>query len=114
MKKRKVTYWISTGFVLCVMTISGVLSITHARPMMTALAHLGYPSYFSNLLGIGKVAGVGVMLAPGVARLKEWAYVGFGITILSACYSHYSSGDGLQALEPLATFAALVVSYRSR
>jgi hypothetical protein len=47
-------------------------------------------------------------------KLKEWAYVGFGITVVSACYSHFWSGDGLMALEPLLTFAALVVSYRTR
>jgi hypothetical protein len=76
--------------------------------------HLGYPAYFSTLLGVGKIAGVCVLLAPGMVRLKEWAYVGFGITILSACYSHLSSGDGLMALEPLLTFAALVVSYKTR
>jgi hypothetical protein len=46
--------------------------------------------------------------------LKEWAYVGCAITILSACYSHYSSGDGLLALEPLVTFGALLASYAFR
>jgi hypothetical protein len=82
--------------------------------MMTALAHLGYPPYFSDLLGVAKLVGVCVLLVPGIARLKEWAYVGFGITILSASYSHLLSGDGLLALEPLVTFAALVVSYLMR
>ena len=53
-------------------------------------------------------------LLPGMPRLKEWAYVGCSITILSATYSHYSSGDGLLALEPLLTFGALVVSYMCR
>jgi hypothetical protein len=96
------------------MGISGGLAITHAAPMMKALTHLGYPPYFANLLGIGKIAGVFVLLAPGMPRLKEWAYVGCSITILSATYSHYSSGDGLLALEPLVTFGALVVSYMYR
>jgi hypothetical protein len=82
--------------------------------MMIALAHLGYPAYFSNLLGVAKLAGVCVLLAPGLGRFKEWAYTGFAITILSAAYSHWCSGDGLMALEPLVTFAALVISYRTR
>src|SRR5713101_1617665 len=82
--------------------------------MMKALAHLGYPPYFSDLLGAGKLVGVCVLLAPGLVKLKEWAYVGFGITVLSACYSHFQSGDGLMALEPLVTFGALVVSYLFR
>jgi hypothetical protein len=49
-----------------------------------------------------------------MVKLKEWAYVGFGITVISASYSHWFSGDGLMALEPLVTFAALVVSYLTR
>ena len=108
------TYWIATVFVVFIMTVSGGLAITHAPVMMKALAHLGYPAYFSNLLGVGKLVGVCILLAPGMVMLKEWAYVGFGITILSACYSHLLSGDGLLALEPLVTFAALVVSYMTR
>ena len=78
---------------------------------MTALAHLGYPVYFSNLLGAGKLVGVGVLLAPGLGRFKEWAYAAFGIVVLSACYSHLLSGDGVMALEPLVTGAVLVISY---
>src|SRR5258708_28691683 len=96
------------------MTISGGLAVTHAPPMMKALAHLGYPAYFSNLLGVAKLLGVCVLLAPGLVKLKEWAYVGFGIVVLSACYSHFLSADGVLALEPLVTFAALVVSYLTR
>jgi hypothetical protein len=109
-----ITYWIATVFVVCIMTISGALAITHAPPMMRALAHLGYPPYFSNLLGVAKLSGVCILLARGSAKLKEWAYVGFAITILSAAYSHWLSGDGLMALEPLVTFVALVVSYMTR
>jgi DoxX-like family len=114
MKGRTILYWVATVFVACIMAISGGLAITHAALMMKALAHLGYPRYFSNLLGIGKLAGVSVLLAPGLPRIKEWAYTGFAITILSACYSHFCSGDGLLALEPLVTFAALAVSYLLR
>ena len=111
---KKTAYWIATIFVGFIMTASGVLALTHASAMMKALAHLGYPVYFSNLLGVAKLCGVCVLLVPGWARLKEWAYVGFGITILSACYSHLLSGDGFLAVEPLVTFAALVTSYLTR
>jgi hypothetical protein len=115
MTKTKTTiYWIATLFVVFIMTISGALALIHAPTMMTALAHLGYPPYFSNLLAVSKLAGVSVLLLPGIPRLKEWAYAGFGITILSASYSHLLSGDGLLALEPLVTFAALVLSYTMR
>ena len=113
-KARTTAYWISTLFVALIMAVSGVLALTHAPAMMTALAHLGYPRYFSDLLGVAKLSGVCVLLTPGFVKLKEWAYAGFGITVICAAYSHWSSGDGLMALEPLAAFAALAVSYLTR
>jgi hypothetical protein len=113
-KTKTILYWIATLFVAGIMTISGVLALTHSPDMMTALAHLGYPAYFANLLGVSKLIGISVLLVPGIARLKEWAYAGFGITILSASYSHLQSGDGFLALEPLVTFAALILSYTMR
>jgi hypothetical protein len=114
MRNKRATYWTATAFVACIMTISGVLAVTHAPPMMKALARLGYPPYFSNLLGAAKLMGVCVLLVPGFVKLKEWAYVGFAITVISASYSHLLSGDGPMALEPLVTFAALVISYLNR
>ena len=114
MRGKTITYWISTIFVVCIMAVSGGLAILHASPFMRALAHLGYPPYFSNLLGVGKLVGIFVLLLPGLPRMKEWAYVAFAITLLSACCSHFSSGDGLLALDPLVTFGALVASYNLR
>jgi hypothetical protein len=111
MTKRNVAYWTSTGLVAVIMTASGCLAILHVPRYMQALEHLGYPPYFADMLGIGKLTGVAVLLSPRLGRLKEWAYAGFAITVLSACYSHLSSGDGWLALDPLACFAALVVSY---
>lgn len=114
MMRLLITYWVSTALVALVLGISGGLAITHSGMMMNGLAHLGYPPYFANLLGVGKLLGLVIFLAPGVPRLKEWVYAGFTITVLSACYSHYSSGDGVLALEPLLTFATLMVSYTTR
>jgi len=114
MKSRAVVYWTSTIVVTLVLGISGGMAMAHLPPMMKALTHLGYPPYFSNILGVGKFVGLVIFLVPGLPRWKEWAYAGFTITILSACYSHFSSGDGWLALEPLATFMFLVVSYATR
>ena len=114
--KRLVGYWTATGFFAVVMGISGGLALSHSRGFAHALAHLGYPSYFGNLLGVGKLLGVAVLLAPGAARWKEWAYAAFGVVVVSAGYSHFQSGDGLlRALEPLLVAGTtLVISYRLR
>lgn len=111
---RPIAYWIATSFVAVIMTVSGLLAALHAPRMMVALAHLGYPRYFADLLGTGKLIGVAVLLVPGLPKLKEWAYVAFGITVLSATYSHLLSGDGFAALDPLVTFVALIFSYQLR
>jgi uncharacterized membrane protein YphA (DoxX/SURF4 family) len=114
MKARRIFFWTTTAWVSGIMGISGGLSVSHARRMMEGFAHLGYPDYFANLLGVAKLLGVCALLMPGLVRVKEWAYAGFAITIVSASYSHLSSGDGFQSLEPLATLAALAVSYWTR
>jgi uncharacterized membrane protein YphA (DoxX/SURF4 family) len=115
MRGRAITYWIATVLVAFVMAISGGLALGHARAFVDGLAHLGYPPYFAYLLGVGKIAGVIVLLAPRLGRWKEWAYAAFGIVVVSACFSHYQAGDGaLRALEPLLTGVALVISYATR
>lgn len=114
MKRKAIIYWISTTFVVLIMGISGGMAFVHASAFMKALAQLGYPSYFSNILGWGKLIGVAALVAPGMPRLKEWAYAGLTITVVSAVYSHFSSGSGLLALEPLITLAALAISYFTR
>lgn len=114
MKIRKTAYAIATSWVVGIMTVTGVLSVAHTKIMMEGYAHLGYPAYLANLLGVAKLLGVCALLAPRLPRIKEWAYVGFAIVFVSACYSHLESGDGFKALEPLATLAALAASYWAR
>ena len=57
-------------------------------------AHLGFPDYFRVELSWAKLIGVVVLLAPVSVRLKEWAYAGFAITLVSALIAHFSLGDG--------------------
>jgi len=114
MKTKIIFYWISTLLVVAVMTISGVMAVTHAAPMMKALAHLGYPPYFVNLLGVAKLAGVCVLLAPGCLRLKEWAYAGFTFDLIGAFWSHLASGQRNEALFPALFLLLLAVSYSLR
>src|SRR6266700_6130892 len=59
-----------------------------------AFTHLGFPDYFRVALSWAKLLGVVLLLAPVPARLKEWAYAGFAITLGSALIAHLSVGDG--------------------
>jgi hypothetical protein len=62
-----------------------------------AFTRLGFPAYFRVELAWAKLLGVVLLLAPVPARLKEWAYAGFAITLGSALIAHLSVGDGPEA-----------------
>ncbi len=62
-----------------------------------AFTHLGFPAYFRVELAWAKLLGVVLLLAPVPARLKEWAYAGFAITLCSALIAHLAVGDGPEA-----------------
>jgi hypothetical protein len=62
-----------------------------------AFARLGFPSYFRVELSWAKFLGVALLLAPVPAQLKEWAYAGFAITLVSALIAHLSVGEGPDA-----------------
>ena len=62
-----------------------------------AFTYLGFPDYFRVELSLAKLLGVVLLLAPVPARLKEWAYAGFAITLGSALIAHLSVGDGPEA-----------------
>jgi hypothetical protein len=62
-----------------------------------AFTRLGFPGYFGVELALAKLLGVVLLLAPVPARLKEWAYAGFAITLGSALIAHLSVGDGPEA-----------------
>ena len=62
-----------------------------------AFTQLGFPDYFRVELSLAKLLGVVLLLAPVPARLKEWAYAGFAITLASALIAHVAVGDGPEA-----------------
>src|SRR5437879_3205820 len=114
-KRDTIIYWLTTGAVCAVMVFSAVnFNLKEPLgPMKGAFVHLGYPSYFRIELTVAKVLGVLAMLVPGIPRkAKEFAYFGFGITLVSASIAHFSVGDPtLFVIDPLFFLSALIVSY---
>jgi len=60
-----------------------------------AFTRLGFPSSFFRVeLSLAKLVGVAALLLPMVpGRLKEWAYAGFAIHLVSAVIAHSSIRD---------------------
>jgi len=94
-KAKTVVYWIATGIFCLQMAFTAYaqLSLPQVAEMFR---HLGFPDYFRVELSWAKLLGVLLLLAPVPARLKEWAYAGFAITLGSALIGHFAMGDGPQ------------------
>lgn len=106
MKRDKIIYWISTAIVCFVMIFSIFKMYT------PEYNQFNLPAYLRIELTVFKILGMIVLLLPQFPnKIKEWAYAGFGITLISACIAHYSSGDSLlRSLDPMIFFVILTVS----
>ena len=112
MNGKKIGYWLATGLVALAMIAGGAADFLLIEDVKAGMDHLGYPYYFARLLGVWKVLGGIVILAPGMPKLKEWAYAGIFFDLSGAFVSHLSVGDGVDKLTPpLVLVVFLVVSY---
>jgi hypothetical protein len=91
-----IAYWSITSLFCLQIGFTAFAQLTLPQ-VAAAFTHLGFPDYFRIELTWAKFIGVLVLLAPLPARLKEWAYAGFAITLCSALIAHLSVGDGPEA-----------------
>ena len=91
-----VSFWIVTAF-FCLQIGFTAYAQLRLPQVAEAFTHLGFPGYFRVELSWAKFLGVVLLLAPAPARLKEWAYAGFAITLASAFIAHLAVGDGPEA-----------------
>jgi DoxX-like family len=111
---RKVTYWISTAIVAAMLLLA-LSYLTGSEQVVSGFTKSGYPQHLRIVLGIAKPIAAVVLLVPGLALLKEWAYAGVAITWVMAFIAAYAAGDGVQVWSmPVALLALLVISYVTR
>ena len=91
-----VGFWVATALFCLQMGFTAYAQLCLPQ-VSAAFTHLGFPAYFRVELSWAKFIGIVLLLAPVPARLKEWAYAGFAITLCSALIAHFSVGDGPQA-----------------
>jgi hypothetical protein len=107
---RKIIYWISTG--LACLALFGSLSyLTGSAEVVAGFAKAGYPQHLRIVLGIAKPIAAIVLLLPGLALLKEWAYAGVTFALVMATISSYLSGEGVKTILPVVLLALVAVSY---
>ena len=107
----RIVFWVVT-VLLCLQLGFTAYAQLSLPQVAAAFQHLGFPDYFRVELALAKLIGVIVLLVPAPARLKEWAYAGFAITLVSALIAHFAVGDGPEAWGFAAGTAVLwIVSY---
>lgn len=89
-------FWIATALFTLEMGFTAYAQLT-LKDAADGFTHLGFPGYFRVELAWAKFIGLAVLLAPVPARLKEWAYAGFAINLVSALIAHFAVGDGPEA-----------------
>jgi hypothetical protein len=114
MKKIKILYWSTTGVISSVMLWSA-LNFSLNPEMKGAFARFGLPDWFRIELTVAKLLGAAVLLLPAIPRrVKEFAYFGFGLVLISAPIAHLSSGDSLKlVIGHLSFLLILKLSYDS-
>jgi uncharacterized membrane protein YphA (DoxX/SURF4 family) len=112
---KTVAFWTTTILGPASFVIGGVLHVTQSEEVVATLHHLGYPAYFALLLGAWKLAGAIVIAAPGLPRLKEWAYAGFAFDLTAAAASRAAVGDSAgDIIAPLVFLALVLASWALR
>jgi hypothetical protein len=108
----KKLYWTFTLPFVVLISASGIGYSVALTPIVTGIAHLGFPSYLIRFLGVAKLLGAVAILYDKFPRIKEWAYASFTFNLVGASYSHLCSGDGPKALVPLIVLSFAILSYR--
>jgi hypothetical protein len=111
---RKIAYWGST--VIASVALLGALSyLTNSEEVVAGFAKAGYPQHLRIVLGIVKPIAAIVLLVPGLALLKEWAYAGVTFAWVMAFISAYTGGEAMTVwILPVALLVLLIVSYLTR
>lgn len=109
MKTNKIIYWVATGLVSAGMLLSAFLYLSKSDELIKNFQSIGLPLYFVMILGVAKLIGAVLLLAPVAVRYKEWTYAGFLFTFCGAIWAHLATSTPWIA--PLIFLAILAVSY---
>lgn len=111
---RKIIYWITTGLIAASALFAGFAYLSGNQQAVQGFAHLGYPQHLRVILGIAKLLGALALLSPGIPRIKEWAYAGFGIAWICAVVAHSLAHETSSAISAAVLIVLLVISYTTR
>ncbi|PSL33610.1 DoxX family protein [Chitinophaga ginsengisoli] len=107
----KIIYLASTVFVT-LFSAFGAWGLLALPFFIDTVNGMGYPRYFRITLAIFKILGGVVILLPVPTRVKEWAYAGIGINVISAIISFCAiEAPAASFISPVIALLALIISY---
>ena len=111
----QIAYWVTTLVAAVAFSIPGIANLAQVPHIEHDMTHLGYPRYFMTILGVWKLLGAIVILAPRLPRLKEWAYAGMIFDLTGAAASRAAMLDSAATIAiPLLIGFVVVASWALR
>ena len=112
MKKNNIIYWTATSLFSIMMLFSASMYFTSPE-VKAGFIKMGFHDAFRIELGLAKIIGALVLMIPVFkGSIKEWAYAGFGITLISASILHASIGDPVSNIvSPIIFLGVLAASH---
>ena len=112
MNKLNIAYWIVNALLAVFMIFSSLDNVVTGEQSV-AFIHdkMGYPVYFIPWIGVAKILGALAIILPMVpARVKEWAYFGLFMDLVTAIYSFFALGEPVMNVAPMFLFVAVIVA----
>ena len=91
--RRKAVYWVVSAPVIAETALGIQWDFARNPTVVQVLGTLQFPDYFADVLGVAKCLALAALLAPGLPRLKEWAYAGLTFVYFGASACHLLVGD---------------------
>ena len=114
---RTIAFWATTFVVVFELIAGSVWNLMQIEWVLIQLNHLKYPPYFTYILGVWLIGGAAAIIAPGLPRLKEWAYAGSFFHFSGAVASHLLARDFVHVstwLTPLVFLMFTIASWALR
>lgn len=91
--KIKWIYWISTGLVVLISIVSGIINISMNDTVKELAAVHGFNILIGPFFGTVKILGAITIITPALRRFHEAAYAGFVFYFIGATYFNIMDGS---------------------
>jgi len=94
----KIIYWTST-IVISLFLVLSAYTYVFNKATIDGVKELGFPNFFRVQLAVLKVIAVFIIIIPRIPlQIKEWAYAGVALFLVTAFVAHLKHKDSIAIL----------------